>query len=45
MFFLVHFFLIKILESSQTLLNVLKRESHTLRNKVDTEQHDQRLES
>ncbi|CAM2719954.1 unnamed protein product [Rotaria magnacalcarata] len=25
----------KILESSQTLLNVLKRESHSLRNKVD----------
>ncbi|CAF1133161.1 unnamed protein product [Didymodactylos carnosus] len=29
----------KILESSQTLLNVLKRESNSLRNKVDNDPH------
>lgn len=31
----VYLFLLKILESSQTLLNVLKRESHTLKNKSE----------
>jgi Sjoegren syndrome nuclear autoantigen 1 len=35
----------KILESSQTLLSVLKRESHSLKNKNDSDQQDQRYEN
>ena len=37
--------IIQILESSQTLLNVLKRESNTLKGKNDSEPHDVRYES